>query len=111
MKTIFSRFYGGVAYKPFSWIEWCLASIFALNSLYHIFSYSIATLSIQPVVLSPRQRKLLGIPEDDPFFKTEVSTVSKSLEPSSPINFTCMNLSRHSSTLGSPVLNDSSKLK
>lgn len=104
---VFDIFYGGVAYKPFYWIEWCLASIFALNSLYHIFSYTAATLSIQPVVLSPRQRKLLGVPEDDPFFKTQTPKVKKSLEPSSPLNLSCMNLSRHSSTLGSPVLNES----
>ncbi|XP_046430081.1 transmembrane protein 209 isoform X1 [Neodiprion virginianus] len=105
--VIYDILYGGVAYKPFCWIEWCLASILALNAVYHIVSYAIATLSIQPVVLSPRQRKLLGVTDNDPLFKTEVPTPQKLSEPSSPQHFSTMNLSWRSNTLGSPGLNES----
>ncbi|XP_015588188.1 transmembrane protein 209 isoform X2 [Cephus cinctus] len=103
---IFDILYGGVAYKPFSWIEWCLASIFALNALYHLIRYFLAILSLQPVTISPRQRRLLGITDDDPLFKNEPVSPPKVSEPSSPLNFSCMNLSRPSSTLGSPSLNE-----
>lgn len=102
--------YGEVAYKPFCWIEWCLASILALNALYHVISYVVATLSIQPVVLSPRQRKLLGVTENDPLFKNEVPPPQTLAEPSSPQHFSTMNLSWRSNTLSSPGLDESSKL-
>lgn len=105
--VVFDILYGGIAYKPFCWIEWFLASIFALNALYHIFSYTATTLSIQPVVLNSPQRKLLGVADDDPLFKTETLKTPKSMEPSSPLNLSCMNLSRNSNSLGSPILNES----
>ncbi|XP_012253137.2 transmembrane protein 209 [Athalia rosae] len=105
--VIYDILYGGVAYKPFCWIEWFLASILALNALYHIISYAIATLSIQPVILSPRQRKLLGVTENDPLFKSEAPPPPTVAEPSSPQHFSTMNLSWRSNTLGSPGLNDS----
>ena len=98
-----------MAYKPFSWIEWILASLFGLNSFYHLIRYSIAVFSIRPVVLTSKQRKLLGIAEEDPLFKNEDPVPPKPSEPSTPLNFSCMNLSRHSATLGSPSLNETSK--
>lgn len=103
------RFYGGIYYKPFAWVEWFLAAVFGLNSLYHLVRYSSALLSLRPVVLSEKQRKLLGISEDDPLFKTETPAPQKPSEPSTPLNFSCMNLSRHSSTLGNTSLNESSE--
>ncbi|KAG7199543.1 hypothetical protein KM043_014154 [Ampulex compressa] len=103
---IFDILYGGAAYKPFCWVEWCLASIFALNALYHIAQYVWAALSLQPVVLSPRQRRLLGISEDDPLFKNEIPSPQKVSEPSSPMNLSCISLNRRLTPLGSPGLND-----
>ncbi|KAJ8683244.1 hypothetical protein QAD02_019036 [Eretmocerus hayati] len=105
--VIFDIFYGGLAYKPFAWIEWCIASIFGVNSVYNLVKYSIAIVSLKPVVLSSKQRKLLGISADDPLFKNEAPVVQKSPEPTTPLNFSCMNLSRHSATLGSTSLNES----
>ncbi|XP_003425289.1 transmembrane protein 209 [Nasonia vitripennis] len=105
--VIFDIFYGGIAYKPFSWIEWFLATVFGLNSIHHLIKYSMAMFSLRPVVLTSKQRKLLGISEDDPLFKNEVPVPQKPVEPSSPLNYSCINLSRHSNTLGNTSLNDS----
>ncbi|KAK0077979.1 hypothetical protein PV325_003214 [Microctonus aethiopoides] len=96
--------YGSVAYKPLFWIEWLLALIFALNSLYHIISYIVATLNLRPIVLSPQQKKLLGVNENEALFKTGSTPIIKPCEPVSPINMTSMNLSRRS--LGTPGLNE-----
>lgn len=104
--TLFSRFYGGFAYKPVYWVEWCIASIFALNALYHIIQYTWATLSLKPIALSPKQRPLLGISEDDPLFKDEVPQKQTTPEPSPSLNLSCINLSRRSTPLGSLVLSD-----
>lgn len=95
-----------MAYKPVLWIEWVLALIFGLNALYHIICYSNATLNLRPIALSPRQKRLLGINEDEPLFNTGRAT-AKLPEESSPINLSALNLSRRS--LGSPGLNESSK--
>lgn len=100
------RVYGGPAYKPVYWIEWCLASIFGLNALYHIIRYTWATLSLKPITLSPKQRPLLGITEDDPLFKTEVPQKQKTPDPSPSLNLSCINLSRRTTPLGSSVLSD-----
>lgn len=104
--NIVFRVYGGPAYKPVYWIEWCLASIFALNALYHIIRYIWATLSLKPIALSPKQRPLLGITEDDPLFKTEVPQKQKTPEPSPSLNLSCINLSRRTTPLGSSVLSE-----
>lgn len=103
------RIYGGPAYKPVYWIEWCLVSIFALNALYHIIQYIYATLSLKPIILNAKQRPLLGISEDDPLFKDEVLQKQKFLEPSPSLNLSCMNFSRRTS-LGSPILSEISML-
>lgn len=98
--------YGGAAYKPFCWIEWCLASIFALNAFYHIIQYVWASFHMQPVVLSPRQRLLLGITNDDPLFKNEIVS-PKISESSTPINLSCISLNRRLTPLGSSLLSES----
>lgn len=105
--VVFDILYGGAAYKPFCWVEWCLVAIFSLNALYHIGRYAWATFSLQPVVLSPRQRRLLGVPEDDPLFKNQAPTPRNPSEPSTPLNFSCMSLTRRITPLGSPILNES----
>ncbi|XP_012272889.1 transmembrane protein 209 isoform X2 [Orussus abietinus] len=105
--VIFDILYGGVAYKPFCWVEWCLASVFALNAIYHLARYTVATFTLHPVTLNSGQRRLLGIPDDDPLFKNETPPIPKAAEPCSPLNFSCMNLSRRSSVLGSSGLDDS----
>ncbi|XP_050462419.1 transmembrane protein 209 [Cataglyphis hispanica] len=103
---VFDIVYGGPAYKPVYWIEWCLASIFGLNALYHIIQYTWATLSLKPIALSPKQRPLLGITEDDPLFQTEVPQKQKTPDPSPSLNLSCINLSRRTTPLGSSVLSD-----
>lgn len=105
--VIFDILYGGAAYKPFSWVEWGLALIFALNALYHISRYAWVTFSLQPVALSPRQRRLLGVSEDDPLFKNEQSLPQKTSEPSSPFNLSCISLNRRLTPLGTPGINES----
>ncbi|KAF7407356.1 transmembrane protein 209 [Vespula maculifrons] len=94
--------YGGTAYKPFFWIEWCLASIFALNAFYHITQYIWTNFHIQPIVLSPRQKLLLGISNDDPLFKSE-TTLQKISESSTPLNLSCISLNRRMTPLGSSL--------
>jgi len=104
--ALFSRFYGGFTYKPVYWVEWCLVAIFALNALYHIIQYTWAVLSLKPITLSPKQRPLLGVSEDDPLFKDEMLQKQMTPEPSPSLNLSCINLSRRSTTLGSSVLSD-----
>ncbi|XP_076639602.1 transmembrane protein 209 [Colletes latitarsis] len=104
---VFDILYGGAAYKPFCWVEWCLASIFALNALYHIIRYTWTSLTLQPVILSPKQRRLLGVSEDDPVFKNEVSSPQKTSEPIFPLNLSCISLNRRLTPLGSPGLSES----
>ncbi|XP_043285398.1 transmembrane protein 209 [Venturia canescens] len=105
---IFDIIYGGLAYKPFLWVEWCLALIFGLNALYHIVRYSLATLSLQPIILTPCQRRLLGVNDDDPLFQNGTPCAPKQAEPTTPINLTSMNLSRRTNVLGSPGINENS---
>ncbi|XP_076246787.1 transmembrane protein 209 [Calliopsis andreniformis] len=104
---VFDILYGGAAYKPFCWVEWCLASIFALNALYHISCYAWTSFTVRPVVLSPRQRRLLGVSDDDPIFKNEISTLQKTSEPAFPLNLSCISLNRRLTSLGSPGLTES----
>ncbi|KAF7997041.1 hypothetical protein HCN44_005318 [Aphidius gifuensis] len=101
---VFDIVYGGAAYRPFIWIEWFFALIFALNAIYHIVRYFIATLSLRPITLSTNQKKLLGIKDDDPFFKVG-NLVQKSPEPVAVNHIPSMNLSRRS--IGSPSLSES----
>ncbi|KAK9293787.1 hypothetical protein QLX08_011349 [Tetragonisca angustula] len=103
---IFDIVYGGVAYEPFCWAEWCLALIFALNSLYHITKYAWANFSLQPILLNPKQRRLLGISEDDPLFKNEQPSSPKASEPMIPLNLSCISLNRRMTPLGSTGLKD-----
>ena len=104
---VFDILYGGAAYKPFCWIEWCLASIFALNAAYHISQYAWASFTLRSVTLSPAQRRLLGVAEDDPIFKNQVPTPQKTSEPISPLNLSCISLNRRLTSLGSPGLSES----
>ncbi|CAK9817499.1 Transmembrane protein 209 [Anthophora plagiata] len=104
---IFDILYGGAAYKPFCWAEWCLASIFALNALYHIIRYTWASFTLRPILLSPKQRRLLGISEDDPLFKNELSSPQRTPESIVSLNLSCIGLGRRMSPLGSSGLNES----
>ena len=103
----FNRFYGGEAYKPVAWIEWVLALIFAVNAGYHLVKYALSKLSLKPVTVTQRQKKLLGVSDHDPMFKVEKPVTQKPVEPSPSRNFSCANLSLHSSSFGTPILNDS----
>ncbi|KAL6264080.1 hypothetical protein P5V15_004159 [Pogonomyrmex californicus] len=103
---IFDLFYGGFTYKPFYYIEWCLALIFVLNALYHIIQYIWAILSLKPITLDPKQRPLLGVSEDDPLFKYETPKKQMTPEPSPSLNISSIGLGRRSATLGSSVLSD-----
>ncbi|KAG5310304.1 TM209 protein, partial [Acromyrmex insinuator] len=103
---VFDIFYGGFAYKPIYWIEWCLASLFALNVVYHIIQYTWAILNLKPITLNSKQRPLLGVSEDDPLFKDEVPQKQTIPEPSPLLNLSCINLTRRSTTLGPSVLSD-----
>lgn len=107
----FFRMYSAYAYKSVYWIECCLLSIFALNALYHIVQYTCATLSLKSVALSPKQRSLLGVPEDDPLFKEEVSQKQKPPEFSSSLNLSFINLTRRTTSVGSSGLSDISTQK
>lgn len=62
-------------------------------------------LNLRPIVLSVGQKKLLGIADDEPLFKTSSSTITKPCEPTSPLNISSLNLCRPS--IGTPGLNDS----
>ncbi|CAL7942813.1 unnamed protein product [Xylocopa violacea] len=104
---IFDILYGGAAYKPFCWAEWCLASIFALNALYHITRYLWASFTLRPILLSPRQRHLLGVSEDDPLFQNEPSLSQKASEPMLPLNLSCISLNRRMTSLGPSGLSES----
>ncbi|XP_029039621.1 transmembrane protein 209 [Osmia bicornis bicornis] len=104
---IFDILYGGAAYKPFCWAEWCLASIFALNALYHITQYAWAGFTVRPISLSPKQRRLLGVSEDDPLFKDQLSSPQKTSESPFPSNLSCISLNRRMASLGSPGLSES----
>lgn len=105
---VFDILYGGAAYKPFCWAEWCLASIFALNALYHITRYAWSNFSLRPILLSPKQRRLLGVSEDDPFFKNELPLSQKISEPIIPLNLSCISLNRRMVPLSSTGLSESS---
>lgn len=98
--------YDGPVYKPICWLEWCLASIFAVNALYHIIRYVWATTRLQPITLKPKQRQLLGVSEDEPFFKNEVPLQQKLLESSPLLNLSCINLNRRTIPLASSVLSE-----
>lgn len=104
---VFDILYGGEAYKPFFWAEWCLASIFGLNALYHIIRYAWASFNLRPVLLSPKQRRLLGVSEDDPLFKNESVSSQKTPEPTVPLNLSCISFNRRMTPLGSPRLSES----
>lgn len=98
--------YDGPVYKPICWLEWCLASIFAINAFYHIIKYIWVTTRLQPIALKPKQRRLLGVSEDEPLFKNEVPQQQKSLESSPLLNLSCINLSRRTIPLASSVLSE-----
>lgn len=107
---LFLRLYGGAAYIPFCWAEWCLASIFALNALYHVSRYAWTSLTIRPILLSPKQRRLLGVADDDPLFKNQITLSQKASEPTTPLNLSCISLNRlnRMTSLGSSGLSESS---
>lgn len=95
----------GIVYKPIYWLEWCVASIFMINAFYHIMRYMWVTMRLQPIVLKPKQRRLLGVSEDEPLFKNEVVQQQKSLETSPSLNLSCINL-RRTIPLTSSVLSE-----
>lgn len=64
-------------------------------------------MTLQPITLSPKQRQLLGVSEDDPLFRNEVPPQQKVLEQNPSINLSCINLHRRSA-IGSPMLNETS---
>ncbi|KAL7301211.1 hypothetical protein TKK_0006178 [Trichogramma kaykai] len=99
--VVYDLYYEVINYNPLVYIEWILAGIFSINSFYHLIKYVTAKLTLQPVTLNQKQRKLLGVADNDPLFQHEVSTPQKTVEASSALNFSCMNISRHS------LLNDS----
>lgn len=98
--------YDGPIYKPIYWLEWCLISIFTINAFYHIVRYGWATMRLQPIILKPKQRRLLGVSEDEPLFKNEVAQQQKSLEMSPSLNLSCINLNRRTIPLASSVLSE-----
>ncbi|XP_043791174.1 transmembrane protein 209 [Apis laboriosa] len=104
---VFDILYGGAAYKPFCWAEWCLASIFALNALYHITRYAWSNFFLQPILLSPKQRRLLGVSENDPFFKNELPLSQKISEPIIPLNLLCISFNKRMVPLSSTGLSES----
>ena len=85
-----------------------MASIFALNALYHITRYAWSNFSLRPILLSPKQRRLLGVSEDDPFFKNELPLSQKISEPIIPLNLSCISLNRRMVPLSSTGLSESS---
>ncbi|XP_032674619.1 transmembrane protein 209 isoform X2 [Odontomachus brunneus] len=95
----------GTVYKPIYWLEWCLASILTINAFYHIMRYIWATMRLQPIVLKPKQKRLLGVSEDEPLFKNEVVQQQKSSETSPSLNLSCINL-RRTIPLASSVLSE-----
>lgn len=73
--------------------------------MYHILRYVLTRLQLKPIVLSPKQRPLLGVSEDDPLFKKEVPQKLKIPEPSSTLNLS-INLNRRTTPLGTPALSE-----
>jgi len=103
---IFFRIYNEFTYRTVYWIECCLVLIFILNVLHHIIQYIWTTLQLKPIVLSPKQRPLLGVPEDDPLFREEVPHKVKTSDQSFSLNLSYINLNRRSTPLGTPVLSE-----
>lgn len=88
-------------------MEWGLALILVVNMINHLWIYGASKLSLKTVTGTQRQKKLLGIPDDDPLFKVEKTDSKKLVDPNPSLNFSCANLSLHSSSFGTPTLNDS----
>ncbi|KAL0278164.1 UNVERIFIED_CONTAM: hypothetical protein PYX00_000065 [Menopon gallinae] len=51
-------------------LEIILSGIFFINTLFHFGRYLYRTYSIEPIVVSPTEKKLLGIKPTEPYFKT-----------------------------------------
>ncbi|KAK3909516.1 Transmembrane protein 209 [Frankliniella fusca] len=96
--------------------EYIIASILFLNALYHFGRYIWTVFSIEPLMVTPRQQKLLGIKQNDPYikFKAALSPTPKKgsavvQEAITPMNMTAlswMSNSVLSPSAGSPI-NDS----
>ncbi|KAK6630119.1 hypothetical protein RUM44_005670 [Polyplax serrata] len=56
-------------YIPYQ-VEILLTAIFGINTFFHFVKYIFQTNNLEPVTLSPTQKKLLGIKSHDPYFKT-----------------------------------------
>ncbi|EFN86423.1 transmembrane protein 209 [Harpegnathos saltator] len=104
--VLYDIMYDGPIYKPICWLEWCLASIFAINAFYHIIRYAWVTIRLQPITLKPKQRRLLGVSEDEPLFKNEELQQQKSPELSPSLNLSYINFNRRSIPLASSVLSE-----
>lgn len=95
------------------YFEWMAAVVLMLNTVYHFGLYVRRTFYLDSIVLSPTQKKLLGVSDSDPHFKITSSTANISTSSTSPhldtLSSTPMNLSiaswRSSSVMSSP--NDS----
>jgi hypothetical protein len=50
------------------YFEWLVALILMLSTAYHFRQYFRRTFSLDPVILSPTQKKLLGISDSGTYF-------------------------------------------
>ncbi|XP_069681862.1 transmembrane protein 209 isoform X2 [Periplaneta americana] len=94
------------------YVEWVIALVLALNMAYHFGLYLRRSFYLEPVILTPNQKKLMGISDSDPHFKVASSPASMSKTSASIhselFSSTPMNLSAtswRSSLMSSP--NDS----
>uniref|UniRef100_A0A1B6FSW8 Transmembrane protein 209 n=1 Tax=Cuerna arida TaxID=1464854 RepID=A0A1B6FSW8_9HEMI len=79
-------------------IEHAVAIILLLNTLFHFSRYFWTSMTLQPVVLSPKQKSLLGIKESDYYIRTATSTPVKPKSPQldPPMCVTPLNMSTNS---------------
>ncbi|PNF40193.1 Transmembrane protein 209 [Cryptotermes secundus] len=92
------------------YFEWLVALVLMLNTAYHFGHYLRRTFYLDPVTLSPTQKKLLGISDSDPHFKITSPPAdmsrSSTLPHSDILSSTPINLSasswRSSSFMSSP---------
>ncbi|KAJ9587901.1 hypothetical protein L9F63_018682, partial [Diploptera punctata] len=91
------------------YFEVFLAVVLFLNALYHFVSYLRVTFYLEPVKLTPKQKKLMGVSDSDPHFKvaTPSANVTNSsmspysdVLPSTPMNLSA--LSWRSSIMSTP---------
>ena len=78
-------------------IEYVTAGLFLLNSVFHFGRYIWTTFKIEPLALSPRQKILLGVKENDPYVKlksvlspTPKKSPNAPREAITPLNMTAL---------------------